>query len=145
MIKPPELETEEGRDVWEAMRAAAAGDVPALRRLIERDARLVLGGNDFPPPIHFAVREGHVDAVGVLLEAGARAARSFNGDALLAVARDRGYDALITLLAGARDAPSRVALGSPFSVLTPECAAASWRCRRGWPPCRHRSGTRRSG
>jgi hypothetical protein len=40
MIKPVELESSEGKDIWNTLTAAAAGDAPALRQLLERNARL---------------------------------------------------------------------------------------------------------
>jgi hypothetical protein len=40
MIKPPELDSGEGDIVWSALTASEAGDVDALRRLLERDPRL---------------------------------------------------------------------------------------------------------
>ena len=40
MIKPVELETADGRDIWDTIVAASAGDVATLRRLLERDPRL---------------------------------------------------------------------------------------------------------
>ena len=67
MIKPPELASE----VWDAICAAATGDAEALRRLLPRDPNLYRSGYWYTPPIHFAVREGHLEAVRVLLEAGA--------------------------------------------------------------------------
>ena len=70
MIKPPELESEKGRDIWDTITAAAAGDVPTLRSLLNRDSSLSQSGYFYTPPIHFAVREGHFDAVQVLLDAG---------------------------------------------------------------------------
>src|SRR3954462_12698612 len=40
IIKPPELESEEGGVVWNALIASDDGDVDALRRLVQRDPRL---------------------------------------------------------------------------------------------------------
>src|SRR5580765_948033 len=40
MIKPVELESPDGNDIWATLSAAAAGDVPALRRLLDRNPRL---------------------------------------------------------------------------------------------------------
>src|SRR5262245_3019346 len=71
LIKPPELETEPGRKIWETLTAAASGDVSGLRRLFADDPELSRTGYFYTPPIHFAVREGHLEAVAVLLEAGA--------------------------------------------------------------------------
>jgi hypothetical protein len=40
MIKPRELASDKGRDLWDMITAAAAGDTPTLRRLLERDPSL---------------------------------------------------------------------------------------------------------
>ena len=40
MIKPRELESGKGRDLWDTMTAATAGDTPALHRLLESDPSL---------------------------------------------------------------------------------------------------------
>ena len=53
-----------GCDVWDAILAARTGDAAALRRLLERDPNLARYGE----PLRFAVREGHRDAVQVLLD-----------------------------------------------------------------------------
>jgi ankyrin repeat protein len=71
MIKPDEFESEAGQLTWDTIVAAAEGDVIALRRLIERNSRLALSEYWYTPAIHFAVREGHIEAVQLLLDAGA--------------------------------------------------------------------------
>ena len=96
MIKPDDIESE---DVWATLVAAAAGDVPTLRELIARDATLVRAGYFYTPAIHFAVREGHLDAVRLLLDAGADP--EWNGyyeGSLVEMARDRGHLAIVSLL-----------------------------------------------
>ena len=42
-----------------------AGDAAALRRLLERDPNL----SRYNQPIHFAAREGHIEALRLLLDA----------------------------------------------------------------------------
>jgi hypothetical protein len=71
MIKPVDLDTAEGRDTWDTLVAASAGDVATLRRLLERDPRLARAAYWYAPAVHFAAREGHVDAVRLLLDSGA--------------------------------------------------------------------------
>src|SRR5438552_2089083 len=70
MIKPPELETDRGSKIWETITAAASGDASGLRRLFANDPELSRAGYFYTPPIHFAVREGHLEAVRILLNAG---------------------------------------------------------------------------
>ena len=111
MIKPEELGTElpygpwscRGCDVWDTICAAVAGDDAALRRLLERDPNL----SRYNQPIHFAAREGHIDAVRLLLDAGADPDAKFNGDDPLTVARDRGHEEVARLLEDVRSRRGR--------------------------------------
>src|SRR5437867_7798088 len=106
MIKPPELAS----DVWDAICAAATGDAEALRRLLARDPNLYRAEYWYTPPIHFAVREGHLEAVRVLLEAGADpAAVGLSGESLITVARDRGHETVARLLEEAKAKRGRTA------------------------------------
>lgn len=107
MIKPDELDTDlphgpwscRGCDVWDAICAAERGDAEALRRLLARDPNLFRAEYWYTQPIHFAVREGHPEAVRVLLDAGADpSAVSLAGDDLITLARDRGQRAVVALL-----------------------------------------------
>jgi ankyrin repeat protein len=100
MIKPPELESDSGRDIWDAITAAAAGDTLTLQRLMKSDPSLSRAEYFYAPPIHFAVREGHAEAVRILLDAGAAEAE-WNGcdfDSLIEIARDRSYEEIALLL-----------------------------------------------
>jgi ankyrin repeat protein len=100
MIKAPEMESDSGRDVWDTITAAAAGDTLTLQRLMERDPSLSRAEYFYAPPIHFAVREGHGEAVRILLEAGA-AESEWNGcdlDGLIEIAKDRSYEEIALLL-----------------------------------------------
>lgn len=107
MIKPDELGSAlpygpwscRGCDVWDAMCAAASGDAAALRRLLERDPNLYRAEYCYTQPLRLAVREGHLEAARVLLEAGAEAsAAGLGGDDLVTVARDRDHQAVARLL-----------------------------------------------
>jgi ankyrin repeat protein len=110
MIKPRELESDKGRDIWGTITAAAAGDTPALRRLLERDPTLSQAEYWYTQPIHFAVREGHVDAVQLLLEAGGDPEwNGYHDGSLIEMARDRGHERIAQLLEEARDRRGRVA------------------------------------
>src|SRR6185503_17613053 len=112
MIKPDELASElphgpwssRGCDIWDAFSAAATGDAAALRRLLDRDPNLYRAGYWYTPPIYFAVRQGHLEATRVLLDAGSDpAAVGLTGEDLITVARDRGYEAIARLLEDVRD------------------------------------------
>ena len=108
MIKPPELESEP--DIWDAIIAAAAGDIPTLRRLIERAPSLSHSEYWYTRPIHFAVREGHLEAVRILLEAGADPEwNGYHDGSLIEMARDRGHEAIVQLLDAARERRGRIA------------------------------------
>jgi len=103
MIRPPGLESGRGDDAWETVHAAATGDTPMLRALLARDPSLIDSEYFYAPAIHFAVREGHLEAVQVLLEAGADPDGNGSHDcSLIEMARERGYDAVAQLLETAR-------------------------------------------
>jgi ankyrin repeat protein len=112
LIKPDELASEHaygpwfsrGCDVWDAIRAARAGDADALRRLLERDPNL----SRYAEPLHFAVREGHLEAVQILIGAGADAdAVGPGGETLATVARDRGHAAVALFMETVRGRGAR--------------------------------------
>ena len=103
LIKPDELGSDRaygpwssrGCDVWEAILTARAGDAARLRRLLQRDPNLAR----YAEPLHFAAREGHVEATRALLDAGADPDLiTAAGEALIVVARDRGHEEVARLL-----------------------------------------------
>jgi ankyrin repeat protein len=109
MIKPVELESAEGRDIWDTLTAAAEGDIPALRQLLARNPRLARAEYWYAPAVHFAAREGHFDAVQVLLEAGADPERNgLNDRNLIEMARERGHEQIAEMLERTRDRRGRV-------------------------------------
>lgn len=109
LIKPVELESETGRDTWDTIVAASSGDVATLRRLLERHPRLAHAAYWYAPAIHFAAREGYVDAVRLLLDAGADPEENgLNDRTLIDMARERGHEQVAEMLERARARPGRV-------------------------------------
>lgn len=109
IIKPPELDSREGDDVWNALAASDEGDVVTLRELVERHPQLSRAEYWYTPAIHFAVREGHADAVSLLLDAGADP--EWNGlhdGSLIEMARDRGHLDIAARLEAERDRRGRI-------------------------------------
>jgi ankyrin repeat protein len=109
MIKPDELESEAGQLTWDTIVAAAEGDVITLRKLLERDPRLGRAEYWYTPAVHFAVREGHPEAVQFLLDAGADP--EWNGlhdGSLIQMASEQGHPEIARLLEDARDRRGRV-------------------------------------
>jgi ankyrin repeat protein len=106
MIKPSDID-----DVsWEVLIAATSGDVAAMGRMLAEDPSRSRAGYFYTPSIHFAVREGHVDIVQMLLDAGADP--EWNGHyglSLAEMARERGHEAVATLLERTRDGRGRTA------------------------------------
>jgi ankyrin repeat protein len=129
-IRPDELATDaaygpwscRGRDIWDAFCAAADGDALWLRRLLERDPDLYRAEYWYTQPIHFAVREGQLETVRILLEAGAATGGTrIDGD-LLQMARDRGHAAVLRLLEDERERRGRT---WPAPAAEPEIHAAA--------------------
>jgi hypothetical protein len=109
MIKPIELESPDGNEIWNTLTAAAAGDIPALRKLIEGRSQLARAEYWYTPAVHFAAREGHVDAVRLLVDAGADPERNgLNDRNLIEMAREHGHEQIAQLLDHARDRRGRV-------------------------------------
>ncbi len=110
------------RDIRDAIAAATAGNAPALRRLLERRPTLGRGDGSHRPLIDLAVREGHVEAARVLLDAGAQPdGTTFHGDSLADMARDRGHDEVARLLEeasarGRRVKPSETRADHPIHL-----------------------------
>jgi ankyrin repeat protein len=128
MIRPDDIES---ADVWETLVAAAAGDVPALRRLIERDATLVGAGYFYTPAIHYAVREGHLEATRFLLDAGADPERNgFYDGSLVEMARDRGHVAIASLIEETRARAGLITPGDPRADHSIHVAAEAGDLRR---------------
>jgi ankyrin repeat protein len=118
MIKPNVLASERphgpwscrGCDIWDTLQAAATGDVPALVRLLMRDPNLYRAEYWYTQPIRFAVREGHIEAVRILLDAGADPGLvGMSGEDLITLAWDRGHEPVARLLESSRAERGRIA------------------------------------
>ena len=110
LIKPRELDGARGMATWDALTAARAGDAAALRAALERDPTLVNAAYWYMPPLHFAVREGHLEAVRLLVAAGADLTHRnalYGNDTLLQMAEDRGHERVADYLR--RELGSRLA------------------------------------
>jgi ankyrin repeat protein len=117
MIKPNDLESEEGRVTWATITAAAAGDVATLRQLLDRNPQLSRAGYWYTPSVHFAVREGHAQAVQLLLDAGADPEwNGYHDGSLVEMARERGHEGVARLLEDARQRMGRVAPGKDHPI-----------------------------
>ncbi|HYC28911.1 MAG TPA: ankyrin repeat domain-containing protein, partial [Chitinophagaceae bacterium] len=87
--------------VWDILTASYKGDLPVVKGLVSDCPELIYAQYNYTPPIHFAVREGHVDLVKYLLDNGAHDPEYKTYpflDSLLTVARDRKHHEIAQLL-----------------------------------------------
>ncbi len=87
-------------DVYEIFVAARGGDLARIKSLIARVPGLATVEYNYTPPIHLAVREGHLAIVELLIAHGADLAyRSYPfQESLLSFAEDRGHGEVAALL-----------------------------------------------
>ena len=91
-------------EVWAMLSACSAGDLAEAERLMTQRPELATCQYNYTPPLHFAVREGHLPLVRALVERGAHdpGYKSYPfGDTLLTIARDRGFDEIAAVLESA--------------------------------------------
>jgi len=87
--------------VWEILRASHDGHLDKVKQLVKECPELIYAQYNYAPPIHFAVREGHLELVKYLLQHGAHDPEyrfyPFQ-ESLQTVANDRGYNEIEILL-----------------------------------------------
>lgn len=121
MIKPNELKQElpmslsnsvlsTTTKVWDILMASHAGNLEIVKQMAGDCPELLYAQYNYTPPIHFAVREGHIDLVNYLLEQGAHdpTYRIYPFlDYLETIASDRGFDDIALLLQQYAGDPAR--------------------------------------
>ncbi len=67
MLKPDALDHPDQRETWDMFCAAIMGDAGLIARKLEQDPARARLEYWYTPPVHFAVREGHLEATRLLL------------------------------------------------------------------------------
>src|SRR5690349_17077962 len=83
--------------VWDILVAGKNGDLDLVKKMAGECPELIYAQYNYTPPIHFAVREGHVELVNYLLRYGAHdpSYRIYPfRENLQVMAKDRGYTAI---------------------------------------------------
>jgi ankyrin repeat protein len=87
--------------VWEILMASRDGNLEKVKELVNECPDLIYAQYNYTPPIHFAVREGHIELVKYLLDNGAHDPTykiyPFL-DNLITIAEDRNYHEIASLL-----------------------------------------------
>jgi len=87
--------------VWNILVASRDRNLKRVKELVDECPELIYAQYNYTPPIHFAVREGHLHLVSYLLENGALDPAYITypfKESLLTVARDSGYQDIVLLL-----------------------------------------------
>lgn len=109
--------------VWEILSANYYGDLAKVKALVTECPELIYAQYNYAPPIHFAVREGHIELVEYLLAEGAHdPAYKFYPfqESLQTVAADRGFIEIVTLLDDyAKDITTQKYRGDNGRILIP--------------------------
>ena len=87
--------------VWNILVASKNGNLEEVKHRVRECPDLIFAQYNYTPPIHFAVREGHIDLVKYLLDNGAHdpgyKIYPFN-DPLQTIAQDRNHSEIVLLL-----------------------------------------------
>src|SRR6516162_3120156 len=121
MIRPPELSVDLPMEiaggvissterVWAILTASATGDLDTVKKMADESPQILYAQYNYTPPIHFAVREGHLKLTEYLLGQGAHDP-SYKIypflDPLQTIARDRGHEEIAKLLDDYATQPGR--------------------------------------
>ena len=96
--------------VWKLLLASYHGQLDIVQQLVEQCPELIYAQYNYAPPIHFAVREGHLLLVNYLLDNGALDPNYHTypfQDSLLTLAHDRKHDEIAAILDAYLDDSSR--------------------------------------
>ena len=100
--------------VWEILFASYNGNLQLVKELVSGCPELIFAQYNYTPPIHFAVREGHVTLVNYLLENGAHNPKYRTYpflDTLQDIARDRHHNEIVKILKEYSNNPTRQKFG----------------------------------
>jgi ankyrin repeat protein len=95
-------------EVWEMLCACRDGNLERAMELIAHQPALATCQFNYTPPLHFAVREGHLPLVRALIESGGYDSTYKGypfGDSLQTMAQDRGHDDVVQALRHAAETP----------------------------------------
>lgn len=86
--------------IWKILNAARDGDLDEVNSIIQKYPRAVDAQFWYVPPLHFAVREGHLDVVRFLVEHGADLTNQtlYGGETFYQTAQDRGHTDVMNFL-----------------------------------------------
>lgn len=88
-------------NVWNILIASYEGNIDKVKEAVNMQPELLYAQYNYTPPVHFAVRQGHIELVEYLLKNGAcdPAYRIYPfGDSLQTIAEDRNYNDIALML-----------------------------------------------